>query len=58
MNTTDILIFALAVVCASIPAAAGMQWLIIREVADERARRSSEKTKSGRHAKTTTLEMT
>lgn len=31
-----VLIFALAVVCASIPAAAGMQWLNLKKVAEAR----------------------
>ena len=32
----NIIIFSLAVLCASIPAAAGMQWLNIRKVAEAR----------------------
>jgi hypothetical protein len=32
----NIIIFSLAVVCASVPAAAGMQWLNIRKVAEAR----------------------
>lgn len=52
-----IIIFALAVVCASIPAAAGMQWLNIRKVADARSKTPADEVRSNRHGKTTVLEM-
>ena len=40
-SIVHVLIFALAVVCVSVPTACGMQWLNLKKISEEREKRKS-----------------